>query len=295
MDAALWKDRANGLLKGLDREHPTVGSVLDGDWWERLRNQIANLHEPLPDGPFQLLRILTGELGEGPILLPRLESALRCLRDEARHAGRLRPLRETEKKLAGTQINQTRAAIFEILVASTLVQSCHATGLEVELFPRVGDGSSNIELRFRVGLRWCNVEAKALGYSKHDYLGGESGIFYHSDQTQRRQIEDAIDEKVSRGRQLACVPVQESTVIALALGYNAMPRNAPALIDECLRQRAGIPSGVWLWQGYACQMLPLLVRNPKARCPLNDQEVEVLRDAGLRLATIGDLKGVSAP
>lgn len=271
---AWWLGQVEGLRHEL-AALPGVREVLDDDWFDRLKRQILerSSSQKLPDGPFQLLRILKDALGEGPGVLARLESSLGVLMPLARRQARTRQLRETLYKVRGPQVNQIRAALFELFVVALFSRSASNDNHAVELFPFVGTGGSTLEVRVMVSGRWLNIEVQALGYTKHDYLAGEPGVFYHSDATQQRQLSDALKAKVGRGAQLALAPDDEPTLLCLALGFNAMPSDAPEHLLECYAHARGQrPSAVLLWNSATFPGTPRLVENPWAGCPLSQGE-----------------------
>ena len=93
------------------------------------------------------------------------------------------------------------------------------------------------------------------------------------------QIADAVNEKVFKGKQLACVPDSQSTVVALALGFNVMPDLAPILVAEWMHGKR-LPSAVQLWGGFMCKEAPSLIENPSACSLLNEHEVRFFHRVG---------------
>lgn len=279
-----------GVLEGDLRKCPRLESVLDRSWRDRVAKQVVDLQGPesLPDGPFQLLRIL-GDGLDGGHLIPRLERSLDVLEPMAQAQRVLRHLKETTAKLAGGELNQIRAAIHELLLLGSLVVANRGAA---DLFPAVGDGASNVEGRLFVDGRPLYVEIKALGYTRHDYLRYDSKAFYHGEKTQYQQIHDAIEDKVARGKQLALVSPDEPTVICLALGFNAFHYRASDLLLQATA--GGKPSAVLLSESALNRGPGRLFAPSSATCPLSLAEKEFLEHVAASVGPDGHLSSSTA-
>lgn len=186
--------------------------TLDEKWLAAVREIILHMKSDLryTDQRYHLFRIFRDQ----PDLVKRLDDAISTIEAKSRVIGRLRHCRETQHKLMSVQANQIQAAIFELLLLSRLIQLCGICGLNIDIFPTTQNGR-NIEARVWIEARWCNFEAKALGYSNHDVgMNSEAPrVGTHSTDSMIKQIGDALSDKAE---QLAQTGDNEPAIVLLA-------------------------------------------------------------------------------
>jgi len=133
--------------------------------------------------------------------------------------------------------------------------------LDIDIYPTTKNGR-NIEARVLIEARWCNFEAKALGYSNHDVgMNSEAPrAGTHSIDSMIKQISDALSDKAE---QLAHTGDNEPAIVLLALGFNADSYSGRWGIDEFFDspKRSDL-SGVLLYGSFLCRKHPGIFLNP---------------------------------
>ena len=244
------------MLRELDALKEQIASTtilkktLNIDWFDAVHDIILEMGPDLhfTDQRYHMFRILRDQ----PDLVKKLDVAISIIEDTARHAGRLKHCRETQHKLASVQENQIQAAIFELLVLSHLIRLSTTRGFRIDIYPTTRNGR-NIEARVWIDSRWCNFEAKALGYSHHDVgMNTEAPrVGSHNVNSMIKQITDALSEKAE---QLSHTGDNEPAVVLLALGFNADSYSGPWGIDEFFNCPNGSNlSAVLLYGSFLCR------------------------------------------
>jgi hypothetical protein len=259
------------MLYELDRleerlSHTTyLSKTLDRAWLQRVRGVIERMGPELiyTDQAYHLFRILRDEPG----LVEQLDTAVGQVNGAAANAKRLRPYKETLQKLKSPEANQIQAAIFEFLVLGELIAWTKKEELEIEVYPRTGSGSRNIEARILIDIRWCNIEAKALGYSGHDVgmKEGRSRVGSHSVESMSHQIYAALEDKLN---QLCGTPRGEANIVLMALGLNADKYSAPVAVENFFKNPEWSQhlSAVLLYGSFLCCNRLKLLCNCSNRC-----------------------------
>ena len=117
----------------------------------------------------------------------------------------------------------------------------------MEVFPKVGKGGSDVEAKLIIDDRLIFIEAKALTYSKHDISAPYSGyVGTHSIDSMIKQIHDALNEKLTQGKQLKLLSNDYPTVLFLALGSNADDISGPWGIESFFQAEQSNVSAVVL-------------------------------------------------
>lgn len=249
--------------------------TLDEKWFAAVREIILGMRHDLryTDHRYHLFRIFRDE----PDLIKKLDDAISAIEAKSRATRRLRHCRETQHKLRSVQANQIQAAIFELLLLSRLIRLSEYSHLDIDIYPTTKNGR-NLEARVFIEARWCNFEAKALGYSNHDVgMNSEaprSGT--HSIDSMIKQIRDALSDKAE---QLAHAGDNEPTIVLLALGFNADSYSGRWGIDEFFDSPKGSDlSGVLLYGSFLCRKHPGIFLNPHNRCLLTVNESLFLKN-----------------
>ena len=243
--------------------------TIDEKWIAAVRATILVMGPDLryTDQRYHLFRILRDQ----PDLVKKLDDAISTIEPKARVTKRLRHYRETQHKLRSLQANQIQAAIFELLLLSRLIQLSATAGLNIDIYPTTQNGR-NIEARVWIEHRWCNFEAKALGYSNHD-VGMNSEATHvgtHSIDSMTKQVSDALNDKAE---QLAHTEHNEPALVLLALGFNADSYSGRWGIDEFFDSPKGSDlSGVLLYGSFLCRKHPGIFLNPHSRSLLTVKE-----------------------
>lgn len=241
--------------------------VLNESWFNRVRAVINCWDNQLriSDGAYDLFRIFLYEYD--PILLnERLEKVEAISRQQ----NRLRSYRKTRGELASAQTNQILGSLFEINIVYAVVQSCSS----VEVFPKAGNGGSDVEAKLIIDNRPIFIEAKALTYSKHDPRAPYSGYGgSHSVDSMIRQIYDALNEKLAKGKQLHILSENFPTVLFLALGFNADEYSGPWGIESYYQECHTNVSSIFVFGSAICRKLMRSFHNDDSSLPLSQKEV----------------------
>ncbi|MBA7495281.1 hypothetical protein ES702_05863 [subsurface metagenome] len=253
--------------------------VLNKSWFNRVRAVINGWDNQLKidDGAYDLFRIFSYELD--PILLnERLEKVEAISRQQSR----LRSYRKTRGELASVQTNQILGSLFEINIIYWAVQSCSS----VEIFPKAGNGGSDVEAKLIIDNRPIFIEAKALTYSKHDIAAPYNGyVGSHPVDSMIRQIYDALNEKLAKGKQLQILSNNFPTVLFLALGFNADEISGPWGIESYYQECQSNISSVFLFGSALCRNLIKAFHNENSSFSLSQKELEVFENTFCRLIT----------
>lgn len=241
--------------------------VLTRSWFGRLRNVVNSWDKRLliSDGAYNLFRILSDEFS--PALL---DQRLLIVAGLAKKQNRLRPYRKTRGELASIQTNQILGSLFEINIQSAFIQACSS----LELFPMTGDGGSDVDTKLEIEGRPIYVEAKALGYSKHDVGAPFDGyVGVHPVDSMIKQIYDALNEKLANGRQLSGLSTNFPAVILLSLGFNADIHSIAWGIESYYQEHNSNVSSIFVFGSAFCRGSMRSFHNNNSTLPLSQKEV----------------------
>lgn len=248
-------------------------------WPDAVEGHIEAMKSDLKisDAAYHLFRIFRDEHG----LIQEIEDGLRLIEPLARAAGKTASYRETPRRLptrSMDQINQIESAIFEIIILRGLIRAASSVELKIDLYPNVGTGKSNVEARLWIDGRWCYVEAKALGYTKN--MPGAQGqrVGAMSIDSMTAPIAKALEEKTTGGKQLACVPAGEPSVVFLAQKGFLERQIANFTARDFMASRPAPLSAVLMFGSAFCRTAPDLVVSPAASCPLTEREAGFLQE-----------------
>lgn len=245
--------------------------VLNESWFNRVREVINRLDNGLKidDGAYDLFEIFLTKLN--PILLNQRLEKVEAI---SRQQDRLRSYRKTRRELASTQTNQILGSLFEINIVYAAIQSCSS----VEAFPKTGNGGSDVDAKLIIDNRPIFIEAKALTYSKHDVGARSSGkTGSHSVPSMIRQIYDALDEKLAKGKQLHILLDKVPTALFLALGFNADPHSGSWGIESYYQKSHSNVSSIFLFGSALCREPMRAFYNENSSFPLSQKEREVFK------------------
>jgi len=243
--------------------------VLDESWFSRVRAVINSWDDrddrlKIDDGAYNLFSILLNEFHS-----EILDKRLARIETLARKQNRLRPYRKTRGELASAQTNQILGSIFEINILSAAIQSCSS----IELFPMTGNGGSDVDAKLIVDDRAIYIEAKALTYSKHDVAAPYSGyVGLHSVNSMLKQVYDALNEKLMKGRQLHMLSDEFPTVLFLSLGYNADIHSCSWAIESYYQEQHSNVSSVLVFGSALCRDSMKAFPNNYSLLPLSKKE-----------------------
>lgn len=246
--------------------------VLNKSWFQRVRAVIERLDNQLKidDGAYNLFRLLSDDLN--PI---QLNKKLAKVESISREQSRLRSYRKSRRELASVQTNQILGALFEINIVYAAIVSCSS----VEVFPKAGNGGSEVEAKLIIDNRPIFIEAKALTYSKHDIAVPYSGYTgSHSIDSMIKQIHDALSEKLTQGKQLQILSKEFPTVLFLALGFNADEISGPWGIESFYQECQSNVSSIILFGSSFCRSSVKVFHNDNSSFPLSQNEFLFLMD-----------------
>lgn len=246
--------------------------VLNKSWFRRVRaginswnNQLSWDKQPkIDDGAFDLFNKLSREFN--PALL---NERLQKIEAISRQQNKLRSYRKTRGELASSQTNQVLGSLFEINIVYAAIQSCSSA----EVFPKVGKGGSDVEAKVIIDNRPIFIEAKALTPSKHDIGAPYSGyVGTHSVDSMIKQIYDALNEKLAKGKQLHILSKNFPTVLFLALGFNADEFSGPLCIESYYQECQSNASSIFLFGSSLCRNLINAFHNENSSFLLSQKE-----------------------
>lgn len=135
-----------------------------------------------------------------------------------------------------------------------------------------------------VHLMWpIYIEAKALTYSSHDIVSPYSGyVGHHPVDSMIRQIYDALNEKLSKGKQLHALSAACPTVLFLVLGYNADENSGTIGIESYYQECHSNISSIILFGTAPCGKLIKAFNNEKSSFPLLQKELEFFENSFCR-------------
>ena len=239
-----------------------LSKFLDATWFAGVNKQIDQMQGDLrfDDARYELLRIFTDES-----VLDRLERGLAIIEPLARQAGKTKTFRNTALALPNelmSQLHQIDSAIFEIMVLSGLIRAAGDNKLNIDIYPKMGNLSTNVEARIKIADRWCYTEATAL--SRRLSYGDEM----------IKTIDHVLAKKTADGRQLALVNRDEPAVLLLALKGDVDRRYPREIIENFLISKGTPLSAILIFGSAFCRMPPELITNPNVRCPVIAKEAE---------------------
>ena len=240
--------------------------VLNKSWFNRVRKVINSWdsQRKIDDGAYNLFRILSNQF-KPALLNERLEKVEAISRQQ----NRPKSYRKTRGELASTQTNQILGSLFEINIVYAAIQSCSS----VEVYPTTGNGGSNVEAKLIIDNRPIYIEAKALTYSNHDLVAPYSGyVGIHSVDSMIRQIYDALNEKLAKGKQLHVLSENFPTALFLALGFNADEHSGPWGIESYFQESHSNVSSILLFGSFLCRKLIKVFPNDNSSLPLSKEE-----------------------
>lgn len=247
--------------------------VLTKSWFNRVReginswdNQLGWDKQPkIDDGAYDLFNIFNKF---GPALLNKRLEKVEAI---SRQQNRLRSYRKTRGELASVQTNQILGSLFEINIVYAAIQSCSS----VEVFPMTGNGGSDVEAKLIIDNRLIYIEAKALTYSNHDIAVPYSGyVGSHSVNSMIRQIHDALNEKLAKGKQLHVLSANFPTVLFLSLGFNADEHSGRMGIESYYQECHSNISSIFLFGSALCRNFMQAFHNENSSFPLSQKECE---------------------
>ena len=250
--------------------------VLNASWFRRVIDVINSWDDrrKIDDGAYNLFRILSDELQ--PAILNKRLSIVEAL---AREQNRLRPYRKTRGELASAQTNQVLGSLFEINILSAAISTCSS----IELYPITGNGGSDVEAKLIIDNRPIYIEVKALTYSKHDLAAPYSGyVGSHPIDSMIRQIYDALNEKLSEGKQLHTLSANFPTALFLSLGFNADVHSGSWGIESYFQECHGNVSSIFLFGSALCRELMKAFHNENSSFPLSQKELEFFENSFYR-------------
>lgn len=253
--------------------------VLNESWFKRVKAVINNWDDrrKIDDGAYNLFRILSEDLS--PIILNK---KLKKVESISREQSKLRSYRKSRGELASVQINQILGSLFEINIVYAAVQSCSSA----EVFPKVGKGGSDVEAKVIIDNRPIFIEAKALTPSRHDIAAPYSGyVGTHSVDSMIKQIYDALNEKLAKGKQLQILSKDFPIVLFLALGFNADEISGPWGIESYYQECQSNVSAVFLLESALSHNLIKAFHNENSSFPLSRKELEFFENNFCRLIT----------
>jgi len=264
-------------LKNKSTSWSELGFVLNDSWFKRVRAVINSWDNQMKidDGAYNLFRIFLDDSLDPAVLNSRLVKVEAVSREQKR----LRAYRKSRGELASVQTNQIHGSIFEVNIVYAALQTCSS----VEVFPKAGEGGSDVEAKVLIDNRFIFIEAKALTYSKND-LGAryDSRSRSHSIDSMIKQIHDALSEKLAQGKQLHLLSKEFPTVLFLALGFNADKISAPWGIESFYQKCRSNVSAVVLLESTFCRNLVKVFDNKNSTFPLSQKERNVFENAFCR-------------
>jgi hypothetical protein len=246
--------------------------VLTRSWFWRLRNVVNSWDDRrlISDGAYNLFRILSDEFHPA-----RLDRRLSIVAGQAKKQSRLRSYRKTRGELASVQTNQILGSLFEINIVYAALQSCSS----VEVFPVAGNCGSDVEAKLIIDNRPIYIEAKALTYSNYDLV---APLGSHSVDSMIRQIYDALNAKLSKGKQLHVLSANFPTTLFLALGFNADEYSGPWGIESYYQKCHSNVSSIFLFGSALCRELMKAFHNENSSFPLSHKEREFFENSFYR-------------
>lgn len=269
---ALTRAELQDLAEQLSRS-PHLFAFLKTAWAEAVGGNIDRMETNLKidNAAYHLFRIFRDELG----LMHEIEDGLALIEPLARAGRKTVSFRETPLRLPTEemdQINQIESAIFEIAILRGLIRACSGAGIKIDLYPRVGNGGSNVEARLWIDGRWCYIEAKALGYTKNMPGANGARVGSMSIESMTAPITRALDEKTSKGKQLGAVPDGEAAVLLLAQKGFIDRQIANSTARDFMASKPTPLSAVLMFGSAFCRTAPDLVTSPAESSPLTDKE-----------------------
>jgi hypothetical protein len=249
--------------------------VLNQSWFNRVREVINSWWDinqlKFNDGAYHLLNILSKKLK--PEILNEMLEKIKAI---AWQQQRSKSYRKTRGELANTQTNQMLGSLFEISIVYAAIQSCSS----VEIYPKTGKGGSDVEAKLIIDNRPMYIEAKALTYSSHDIVSPYSGyVGSHPVDSMIRQIYDALNEKLAKGKQLHVLSAKFPTVLFLALGYNADENSGKMGIESYYQECHSNISSIILFGTVPYCNLIKAFNNEKSSFPLSQKELEFFENS----------------
>jgi hypothetical protein len=238
-------------------------TCLKESWFDRLNRIIVSFDEEIyfSDGAFDLFRIFINEF---PIEI--LEKRLLCIASLARKQQKLTEYRKTLSELASKQSNQIFGAIFEINLLSGLIESLDG----IELYPSSLIGNGNVEAKFCIEERSVYIEAKSFGYSNYD-IRGRVGV--HSIKSMMKQVVNGIDSKVLKGCQLHDLSLNNPSILAISLGFNADVISSSWAIEDYYSEHKTNVSYIIVFGSALCRKTFKGFPNSNSTCPLSQKEL----------------------
>lgn len=251
--------------------------VLNQSWFNRVREVINSWWDinqlKIDDGAYTLFGILSNKF-KPALLNKRLEKVRAISRQQ--NPNRSKSYQKTRGELASAQINQILGSLFEINIVYAAIQSCSS----VEVYPRTGNGGSDVEAKLIIDNRPIYIEAKALTYSNHDIAAPYSGyVGSHSVDSMIRQIYDALNEKLAKGRQLHVLSENFPTVLFLALGFNADEHSGSWGIESYYQECHSNVSSIFLFRSFLSCELMKAFHNENSSFPLSQKELEFFENS----------------
>lgn len=240
--------------------------VLKRNWFERVKKVVNDFDERLSiaDGAYDLFTRFLYD-----IQVESFDKRLATVAALAKNQRRQKYYRKTRGELASVQTNQILGSLFELNILYGIIASCPNT----DLFPKTGVGGSDVEARITIDDRPIYIEAKALGYSKHDPSPPYSGyVGCHPVKCMDRQIYDALDEKLADAKQLHELSNNGPTVLFLSFGFNADIDYGPLVIDSYFEECRSNVSSIIVFGSALCRGEMKAFPNNFSSFPLSQTE-----------------------
>lgn len=150
----------------------------------------------------------------------------------------------------------------------------------MEVFPKAGNGGSDVEAKLIIDNRPIFIEAKALTYSKHDIAAPFNGyVGVHPVDSMIKQIHDALGEKLTQGKQLQILSKKFPTVLFFALGFNADDISGPCGVESFYQKCQSNVSSIVLFSSVFCRSIGKVFHNKKSSFHLTQKERQVFENS----------------
>jgi hypothetical protein len=242
--------------------------VLTRNWTDRVKEVVCSWgpEREFTDGGYNLYRILVPPFSD--IAPQELEEVLSTVSEEARKQQKLVPYRKTRNELKSEQNNQILSAIFETIILSRLLNN----NSSVILYPPIStDSNRDVEASISIDGRTIFIEAKALGYSGYDPIGS---VGSQSIESPKKQVRDALVEKLGNCSNLGFLDQDSPTVLCLALGFNADEVTSRWAIHDFFCNSSSNVSLIVVFESAFCRQNVHFFFNPSTSLALTKAEVE---------------------